>query len=448
MTALADMEELLASISNKEMVDYMREALTCYGAGAYRGCIVMSYLALFDDLKLKLAELAKINGPAKAIWLEVEKRSGNQEVFESLMADQLQAADLITKAEHKQLELIRDIRNRAAHPSGVHAKAEEARYVYRVVIDDFLSRQLLKTTHAADAVLARLTKDNLFPGNDFDDHILIAKAELAEVNPAAHAYLISKLVAARSDLAMEKNARRMIGGLSAGDDAAIQALIRRKLIEDQSHDADYAGWIARAIGANGAILKGLKADAILRVRALLMAGVDAPASRSVSVIIHPATQLASMVDGLGEATVVADFAPFAEAVLQRYPYAAPILDELGDAPKLREQLVGVWLKNARSSQFDTANPFAQAAPQLDDYAESLLSEEQALRLIIGVVEAADWGARKAKALRAESFASTPTIREMALRQAEKKPKASAALVEKAFPGTKLASFLTDELDAD
>jgi hypothetical protein len=33
------------------MIDYMREALACYHAGAYRGCIVMSYLALFDDLR-------------------------------------------------------------------------------------------------------------------------------------------------------------------------------------------------------------------------------------------------------------------------------------------------------------------------------------------------------------------------------------------------------------
>ena len=125
-----------------------------------------------------------------------------------------------------------------------------------------------------------------------------------------------------------------------------------------------------------------------------------------------------------------------------------VLSQMGEAPKLREQLVGVWLKNARSSQFDTANPFAQAAPQLDDYAEALLSDEQALRLVIGVVEAADWGARRAMALRAESFASTPNLREMAMRHAEKKPKSSGALVEKAFPGTKLATYLTDELGAD
>jgi hypothetical protein len=128
MTALADMEELLASISNRLMVDYMREALTCYGAGAYRG-----------DIRLKFAELARVNSTAKALWQEVEKRSGAQEVFESYMADQLLKSALLTKAEHKQLEIIRDIRNRAAHPSGVHAKAEEARYVYRTVIDAFLS---------------------------------------------------------------------------------------------------------------------------------------------------------------------------------------------------------------------------------------------------------------------------------------------------------------------
>ena len=67
MTALADMEELLSKISNKAVLTFMREAMGCYTASAYRGCIVLSYLALFDDLKLKLAELAKINSVDKDI---------------------------------------------------------------------------------------------------------------------------------------------------------------------------------------------------------------------------------------------------------------------------------------------------------------------------------------------------------------------------------------------
>ena len=446
MTALADMEELLASIKNRDMVDYMREALACYGASAYRGCIVMSYLALFDDLKLKLQELAKVNSAAKTIFSEVEKRSGNQEVFESYMADQLQKANLLTKAEHKQLELIRDIRNRAAHPSGVHAKPEEARYVYRVVIDDFLAQQLLRTTHAADAVIDRLDKDNLFPNNDFEEVVAIARFELADINPAAYPYLVNKLILARADLNREKNAGWLLAALAVVNDA-MRALIRKQLLEGQSHDPDYGRWIARTVAASGAILKGLKPDAVLRVRALLMADVQAPKTPAVTRLSHPATQLAAMITELGEDAVLKDYEPFADAVLDRFPYASPILDELEKAPKLRAKLIPIWISNARSSSFDTANAFASAAPKLDDYATSLLTDEDALRLLIGVVEAADWNARRAKILRSERFASTPIIREMAVRHAKKKPRSSSTLLGKILPGTELKDFLTDELDA-
>lgn len=34
MTGLSDMEELLARIENKAMVDYMREAIGCYHAAS------------------------------------------------------------------------------------------------------------------------------------------------------------------------------------------------------------------------------------------------------------------------------------------------------------------------------------------------------------------------------------------------------------------------------
>lgn len=95
VAGLTDMEKLLSEISNKDFVDYMREAIACYNGGAYRGCIVMSYIALFDDIREKLGELAKVNSDAKIIWKDVEKRVGNQEVFESYMANQLKAKGLL-----------------------------------------------------------------------------------------------------------------------------------------------------------------------------------------------------------------------------------------------------------------------------------------------------------------------------------------------------------------
>lgn len=450
MTALADMEELLGNIRNRDMVDYMREAFTCYGAGAYRGCIVLSYIALFDDMRAKLAELAKINTAAKTIWHEVEKRSGNQEVFESYMADQLQKEGLLTKAEHKQLEIIRDIRNRAAHPSGVQAKPEEARYVYRCVVDDFLGEQLLKTTHAVDALVGRLSKANLFPTTDFDEIVELAKTEIEEIHAAAYPYLVKRLIELRADpdATVVKNARRLLAALAAMKDKALLELIRKRVVEACSHDPEYGPWIGRVIAVNAEVLKGLKPDAVLRVRALLKASVEKPATTATTNLTHPVTQLAEMVETLGEAAIIKDYKDVADAVIAKWPYATTLLDALGDAPVIRAGLVETWLKAARSSQFDTANAFASAAPQLDDYADAFLSGEEAFRLVVGVVEAADWNARKAKALRAESFASTPQIKAKALAFAKKKPVASGKLVEAALPGTSLKDFLIDELDQD
>ena len=85
MAGLMDMEELLARISNPDVVGYMREATKCYGAGAYRGCIVLSYIALFDDMRAKLSQLSTINKTARSVHTEVEKRANDQDVFESFM---------------------------------------------------------------------------------------------------------------------------------------------------------------------------------------------------------------------------------------------------------------------------------------------------------------------------------------------------------------------------
>jgi hypothetical protein len=43
---LTDMEELIATVPDKDVAAYLREALQCHGAGAYRGCIVLSHIML------------------------------------------------------------------------------------------------------------------------------------------------------------------------------------------------------------------------------------------------------------------------------------------------------------------------------------------------------------------------------------------------------------------
>ena len=73
------MEELVATIPSVQIRDYMREAMNCYMAGAYRGCIVLAYIALFDDVLAKLGELGKVNSVAKTIFTEATKRKADQD---------------------------------------------------------------------------------------------------------------------------------------------------------------------------------------------------------------------------------------------------------------------------------------------------------------------------------------------------------------------------------
>jgi len=63
MSGLADMEELISTVPDKDVADYLREAFICYGTGAYRACIVLVHIALFDGLRRKINALA----PARTV---------------------------------------------------------------------------------------------------------------------------------------------------------------------------------------------------------------------------------------------------------------------------------------------------------------------------------------------------------------------------------------------
>ena len=446
MTKLKDMEELLEKISNKEVVDYMREASMCYSTGAHRGCVVLSYIALFDDMRAKLSQFSKINSAAKLIWQEVEKRAGNQEVFESYMADKLQSEGFLTTAEHKQLGIIRDIRNRAAHPSGIKIKAEEARYIYCVVIDDFLSQSLLKTTHAVDALISRLEKSNFFPTTNIDEISEIAKQETLDIHPSAYPYLFAKLIDSLkgTDEQKNKNAERMVVGLARLNSPVIRDLIRSSIVVKQSHDKEFGSLIGRVIASDALVLAGLNADAIIRVRALLEASLNNVKSRPLTRLSHPAKQLAAMIVALGEVTLLNDYPSLTSAVIKMFPFSSEILQKLDDSPKIFQQFVKFWKKSSSSTTFETANGFADALAEIDDYC-TLLSGEDALHLISGVVEAAEWGARRSKSLRTSKFKDAPNIRKLAIDYIGKNQKSADKIIGSHLSNTTASAFLQDEL---
>lgn len=410
LAGLSDMEELLNKIKNKDFVDYMREAISCYNGGAYRGCIVMSYIALFDDLRAKLSELTKVNGDAKKIWVEVEKRAASQEVFESYMADQLKAKGLLEESKYQRLNLVRDLRNKAAHPSGFHASAEEARFVFKTVIDEFLSESLLKTTHAVDALIGDLEKTNYFPSAKVDDIAGIVKDDLAKLHDKAFPYLVTKLleVIDASSTASD-NAEKFLIGIASLRLEGNRKLLREKVISACCVDKKNAAMLGRIISADAALLDGLAAKDHGRVRKLLVDYTKTSVVGLTSKLAHPAKQMGSMLETLKEEYIIDNYDELFSEILKRYPYEPVFFKALDGKDILRERLVANWKKNAGSSTFDVANKFAKSIQEIDLAFETLLTDEDAFEVAVRVKQAADWGAFDAKSVISGKFSDAPNL---------------------------------------
>ncbi|PQO22460.1 hypothetical protein C2I36_13020 [Rhodobacteraceae bacterium WD3A24] len=449
MTGLSDMEELLGRIENKAMVDYMREAIGCYHAGAHRGCIVLSYIALFDDLSQKLHELAKTNKTAKKISKDVKQRQNDQEIFETYMVDQLKSAKLLTEPESSMLEQVRVCRNKAAHPSGVHASPEEARFVFFEVIDKFLSKPLLLTTQAVDALMERLENTNFFPTNDIKETKDIVLSELAGLHDAAFPYLTEQLIAACNDStkSVAQNARRFLVGLSYLQREDITDHLRKRLVKAKADDTDFSNIIVRVSAANPLVLSGHNQPTLLRLRSLLDDAVsEAKPTVAVTQLSHPVYLLNAMLDTLDQKQVLEAFKDFAEKVVVKYRYTGTLVKLLDGSAELKKLWLSRLKMEAGSSTFDTANRFAANAPEIDDLLAEIIKPRDAFELVVAVCDAADTGAFTSRDLRSARFSSVPVLRDLAVQYAEKYPKPAGKLVKDAGVATDLDEFVADFLD--
>jgi hypothetical protein len=416
------MEELLSRIQNKAITDYMREALGCYNVSAYRACIVLCYIAVFDDLRQKLAQLASVSSVAKGISKEVDDRANDQQIYESYLIDQLKAADLVTEIEAFRLEQIRVLRNKAAHPSGLHPSPEEARYVFFETIDKFLSQRVLKTTHGVDSILTRLKNDNYFPSQTVDDVAAIVASEMSAIHFLAIPYLVIRLVQSNdsTEETLSRNAARFLSGLAAKDDPSINREIQDRLLVVKADDSTKRALLMTMLAVNPNLLLNLDGKTNLRLRNIMESAVTSTEVIPIAKVSHPARLLGKLVEKLGAEYVETNLTKFSESATTTFCYTRPVMLGAAKSSKLRDLLVSVWRKGAGSSDFRTANRFAERAVQIDE-SFTLLEPVEAFGIVSEVCKAAKWGAIGAIELRDQAFASTPTLRDIAKKYANENP---------------------------
>lgn len=191
---LRDMEELLHKIINPVRKDYMKEALSCYQVGANRACIVLSVIAMVDDLYEKVKALSLINGDANTILQDIDMKKAAQQTFEQDLIDQLCSKGLLTKLDATISTQLKTLRHKAAHPSGHVASAEEARYVFSAVIDNVLSKELKHTMQLVHDIIHTLDNNgNYFPEYRFERTSSIAINKIEHLHEDAYTPLIKKL---------------------------------------------------------------------------------------------------------------------------------------------------------------------------------------------------------------------------------------------------------------
>lgn len=121
---LADLDELILRCKGAAAKAYIAEAIACYKAGAYRACIVATWIAVVYDIIGKLRELDLVgdkNAHARLEQFE-EVRSTNEvarslEFERQILTMAKKEFELITPLEHIDLVRLQEDRNRCAHPS-------------------------------------------------------------------------------------------------------------------------------------------------------------------------------------------------------------------------------------------------------------------------------------------------------------------------------------------
>jgi hypothetical protein len=191
---LRDMEELVVSIKKEHIKEYMKEALNCYNAGSFRGCVIMSTIAAMHDLYEKIATLANSIKEAKELIEDIDQLKKAGKVYERKMVERAGAIGILTNEEQKKILSYLDIRNQCAHPNLHVSTAEEARAVFTGYIDEIISKPALLGPAYINTFTARLENDRFFPNYYRDTIIDTVKEEISKLHHKAIIPIANKTI--------------------------------------------------------------------------------------------------------------------------------------------------------------------------------------------------------------------------------------------------------------
>lgn len=187
MLTQVDIEDLVQRCRSSNARAYIKEAVDCYRIGAYRACVITTWIALVYDFIDKLRELAVAGDAAAAKRVtefdEIQKKRDTDAALKferEVLGIAKDEFELITIQEMADLNRLFEDRNRCGHPNlnrdnEVYTPpAELARLHLRLAIEHVLERPPVQGK-AALTMLRQTVDSDYFP-TTIDDAEEILKA--------------------------------------------------------------------------------------------------------------------------------------------------------------------------------------------------------------------------------------------------------------------------------
>lgn len=187
---LADLDELVLTCPDPRSRAYIKEAVICYKAGAYRASVVACWIAVAFDLVDKLRELSAAGDKEAQIQIaEFERIQKDNDISAALKFEKelpgiaLHKFELVSHIEHSDLIRLVEDRNRCAHPSQVlddqvfEASAELARLHISNSIRSILSQEVTQGKGALDRIMQDMSS-RYFPAKRNDVFTFLSNGPL------------------------------------------------------------------------------------------------------------------------------------------------------------------------------------------------------------------------------------------------------------------------------
>lgn len=171
-SVLSDLDELVLKCRDQKAKSYIREAVACYKAGAFRSAIVSTWIAVSFDILDKLKELSLAGDKEAERQIEsFDKARRIGDVANSLKFEReilvvcRDKLELMSHVEFIDLNRLQEDRNRCAHPSMAsdgevfNPSAELARMHIRSAVEHLLQYPPAQGKYALDSLTSEVESE-------------------------------------------------------------------------------------------------------------------------------------------------------------------------------------------------------------------------------------------------------------------------------------------------